>query len=247
MTALQVRNAFGDGTRLAKLDGLGSQSGNAKVIDFVTVALPAEGAAIEKGKFYLIMPQNEWVTGTNYYELGAYTFSGPSLDEVEIAEETFAPASGAANPTEASMKTQGTFKSSLNYEVDYDNITSDSNKNPDTSGAYIPAGSYVIGAKGDNTTVFHTQSDLKTKGFRAWLVDVDATSTATPDAVTAVAINGIADITAIDEVFADELKAKPTNGAVYDMSGRKVADNQQSMGKLNKGIYIVNGKKIVIK
>ena len=247
MTALQVRNAFGDGTRLAKLDGLGSQSGNAKVIDFVTVALPAEGAAIDKGKFYLIMPQNEWVTGTNYYELGAYTFSGTSLDEVEIAKETFAPASGAANPTEASVMTQGTFKSSRNYTVDYDNITSDSNKDPDTSGAYIPAGSYVIGAKGNNTTVFHTQSDLKTKGFRAWLVDVDATSEAKPDIVTAVAINGIADITAIDEVFADELKAKPTNGAVYDTSGRKVADNQQSMGKLNKGIYIVNGKKIVIK
>ena len=247
MTALQVRNAFGDGTRLAKLDGLGSQSGNAKVIDFVTVALPAEGAAIEKGKFYLIMPQNEWATGTNYYELGAYTFSGPSLDAVKIVEETFAPFEGAANPTEASVMTQGTFKSSLNYTVDYDNITSESNKNPDTSGAYIPAGSYVIGAKGNNTTVFHTQSDLKTKGFRAWLVDVDATSEAKPDVVTAVAINGISDITAIDEVFADELKAKPTNGAVYDMSGRKVADNQQSMGKLNKGIYIVNGKKIVIK
>ena len=247
MTALQVRNAFGDGTRLAKLDGLGSQSGNAKVIDFVTVALPAEGAAIEKGKFYLIMPQNEWVTGTNYYELGAYTFSGPSLDAVEIKEDTFAPYEGAANPTEASVMTQGTFKSSLDYEEAYDNITSESTKNPDTSGAYIPAGSYVIGAKGNNTTVFHTQSDLKTKGFRAWLVDVDATSEAKPDIVTAVAINGISDITAIDEVFADELKAKPTNGAVYDMSGRKVTDNQQSMGKLNKGIYIVNGKKIVIK
>lgn len=37
------------------------------------------------------------------------------------------------------------------------------------------------------------------------------------------------------------------DGAVYDLSGRKVAESVQSMNRLAKGIYIVNGRKVVIK
>ncbi|MBQ6162774.1 MAG: hypothetical protein IJK21_09050 [Prevotella sp.] len=246
MTALQVRNAFGDGTRVAKLEGLGTRSKNAKILDFVTVALPAEGAAIEKGKFYLIMPENEPATGTDYYELGAYTFSGTTLDAAKIAEDVFTPAEGAANPTEASVMTKGTYKSTPGYEYENGNKFGESEEK--VEGTYIPARSYVIGAQGENTTIFHTVSDLKTKGFRAWLVDVEGETT--QNTISSVAINGIADITAIDEVLADELKAKPTNGAIYDISGRKVGEisdlNSQSF-TLSKGIYIVNGKKVVIK
>ncbi|MBQ5971271.1 MAG: hypothetical protein IJL45_02550 [Prevotella sp.] len=246
MTALQVRNAFGDGTRVAKLEGLGTRSKNAKILDFVTVALPAEGAAIEKGKFYLIMPENKPATGTDYYELGAYTFSGTTLDAAKIAEDVFTPAEGAANPTEASVMTKGTYKSTPGYEYENGNKFGESEEK--VEGTYIPARSYVIGAQGENTTIFHTVSDLKTKGFRAWLVDVEGETT--QNTISSVAINGIADITAIDEVLADELKAKPTNGAIYDISGRKVGEisdlNSQSF-TLSKGIYIVNGKKVVIK
>jgi len=36
-------------------------------------------------------------------------------------------------------------------------------------------------------------------------------------------------------------------GAIYDLSGRKVADSLPQAGQLSKGIYIVNGRKIVIK
>lgn len=36
-------------------------------------------------------------------------------------------------------------------------------------------------------------------------------------------------------------------GDVYDLSGRKLADSIQSMPSLSKGIYIVNGRKVVIK
>jgi len=35
--------------------------------------------------------------------------------------------------------------------------------------------------------------------------------------------------------------------AIYDLNGRKVAEGQLSNGQLPKGIYIQNGKKIVIK
>ncbi|MBO7068223.1 MAG: CotH kinase family protein [Bacteroidaceae bacterium] len=43
------------------------------------------------------------------------------------------------------------------------------------------------------------------------------------------------------------LFAGKTDGAVYDLSGRKVADGKLSIGKLPKGIYIINGTKIAVK
>lgn len=38
-----------------------------------------------------------------------------------------------------------------------------------------------------------------------------------------------------------------TQGAIYDLSGRKVADSISQADQLSKGIYIVNGRKIIIK
>ena len=43
------------------------------------------------------------------------------------------------------------------------------------------------------------------------------------------------------------LKADNEKGDVYDLSGRKVKDNSDSLKDLPKGIYIVNGKKVVVK
>lgn len=67
--------------------------------------------------------------------------------------------------------------------------------------------------------------------FHAYLDVKDQTST-----LARVAING-STLTAINGVTAD----KVANTAVYDLSGRRV------YGKLQKGLYIMNGKKVVVK
>lgn len=54
--------------------------------------------------------------------------------------------------------------------------------------------------------------------------------------LNAVAFDG-STVTAINGIAAD----KVANTAVYDLSGRRVN------GKLNKGLYIMNGKKVVVK
>lgn len=56
------------------------------------------------------------------------------------------------------------------------------------------------------------------------------------EAPTGVAFDG-STVTAINGIAAD----KVANTAVYDLSGRRV------YGKLNKGLYIMNGKKVVVK
>ena len=55
------------------------------------------------------------------------------------------------------------------------------------------------------------------------------------EGVASVAFDG--SVTAINNIAAD----KVADTAVYDLSGRRVN------GKLNKGLYIMNGKKVVVK
>lgn len=86
------------------------------------------------------------------------------------------------------------------------------------------AGKYGIDKKGD---LHKGASDAYVNPFHAYL-NVEAPTGVAFDGSTVTAINGIA---------AD----KVADTAVYDLSGRRVN------GKLNKGLYIMNGKKVVVK
>ena len=57
-----------------------------------------------------------------------------------------------------------------------------------------------------------------------------------------------ADETGIENIEHSTLNIEHSEGAVYDLSGRKI-NGQSSMvnGQLSKGIYIMNGKKVSFK
>lgn len=249
LTAVQVRNAFGDDARVAELKGIGvaDLSNNADIIDFASVSLGAEDQAIQAGKMYLVMPTKDpsaGIASTNnkdYYTLGAASFNGTTLDAVTMNADEYTPAAGSKNADgHNKIKIDGTFFSSLNYED-----TSSGNKNPDKTGAYVPAGSYVMGLKNGVYAMYYTQSDLKTKGFRAWVVDLEAQAAKT----FVIALNGVYDETdGIESIFDDDATVVvPQNSSIYDLSGRKVAGKASELNTLPKGMYIVNGKKYIVK
>lgn len=101
----------------------------------------------------------------------------------------------------------------------------------DFVGVYTPQGAegkYGIDDKG----MLHEGGAKATiAAFHAYLNVISPAS-----APARVAING-STLTAINGVTAD----KVANTAVYDLSGRRV------YGKLQKGLYIMNGKKVVVK
>ncbi len=161
--------------------------------------------------------------------MGSFTFSSGSM--IPVDESTRYNSAG-----HNSIEVRGTYYSSFDY-------TSGSNKNPDKTGPYVPAGSYVFGMKNGVYTVYYTQSDLKTKGFRAWIVDVESQQAK----AFKMAINGVSDeTTAIEDVFVNT-GVVINSPVVYDMSGRRVAESVNQLNTLPKGIYIVNGKKYVVK
>ena len=112
------------------------------------------------------------------------------------------------------------------------------------SKAVIPAGSFVLGAS--NGEWYHTESDINSiKGFRAWL---DASEVpAEKLAKLSFSFNGVVDggVTAIDGVEVSK-PATPFSQNVYDLNGR-IVNTKGNVDGLAKGIYIVNGKKVVIK
>lgn len=247
LTAVQIRNAFGNSARLAKLADFGEISRSNTCIDFVTVPLPAEGAALEAGQFYLIMPMADGVSsGTGedsyiYYPMGSNFYFTTAGEDASLNGHTYASlskdggwaASGEWDPvvSEVVYDVASGLKDNGNRIQSYATyVSSGDEKN-------VPSGSYVL-RKGD---MYHTQSDMKIKGFRGWLREA-----ATSNSVT-IRINGfktdIDPATIIESIEATD-KAPTVNG-IYDLTGRRIAAD--NVNALPKGLYIVNGKKIYVK
>ncbi len=236
LTAVQVRHAFGDGTKVAVLHGLGTLSGNKEIIDFKSIALPAEGAAITAGQMYIIKPKNGPLTSSEndpydegqyrtYYDMGNATFNSSDLpatpdDSYWVSDK--GAGIGTAGGATVAVKAHATY----------------------FNGKEIPAGSYVLGQH--KTTkkynMYYLTSKTTIKGFRGWITDDD---NVLRNQSKSISINGVFDETdAIDGLTMDERLLQ--NGAIYDLSGRKVGA-VANMSQLPKGLYIVNGKKYVVK
>lgn len=120
---------------------------------------------------------------------------------------------------------------SLSFENKEIVVTPETLADNDFVGVYVPTsgkGKYGINDKGElqkggeGTTI---------NAFHAYLKVNDA-----KPAPARIALNGSI-LTAINGITAD----KVVDTAVYDISGRRV------YGKLHKGLYIINGKKVVVK
>lgn len=221
LTNAQVRNVFGDDVKLAKLHGLGTLSGNSGIIDFQSVNLGSDGTAINAGDFYIIQPTKAPTTnaetGEKYYTIGRRTFTLSDL-----------PATHSTTVTDESGSLH------ISAYATYVN------------GGQAPAHSYVLGTKKNEDTIYmyYLSKATNMKGFRGYLVDEDG------------ALGSKSADIFLGEIFDDETlyidgfhNHKTTNdGYIYDMMGRKVSKaNETSADNLPKGMYIMNGKKFIVK
>lgn len=264
MTAVQVRTAFGPGVRVAELSGLGrkengtvTQSGY--YIDFNTVSLPAEGNAITAGKLYLVMPEYEptdapattaYPEGYKYYPLGNGTFSPSQF--VSTAVQDVPDVTGTH---ENVAKSKATYVATTGY-TNYTNGTiTDAQLSSITNGVYVPKsyesggityGSYVLGtaaADATTTNMYRLKDNMRIKGFRGWIEDVPNATQSTAK----VAINGIFDMD--EPTFIEGLESSTStrnDGRIYNINGQMVGQGEK-LSTLPKGLYIVNGKKYVVK
>ena len=231
LNAGQVKTAFGT-TKLAKLNGADKNR-----IYFELVNLDDDAAtAIEAGKLYIINPQNKMPTDQtekhhsvevpkpnirDYYTINQVTFN-EELTESRKKDELWAGASSDGGQ----MRMVGTYVN-IPQTADADNP--------------IPAKSYVLSG---GKWIYATNGVSKVKGLRGWIeTGIGNTSKSLIFNIDGVDEEEVS--TGIDGLFVNgaETNTSISKTGVYSLSGQKISDNTN----LPKGIYIVNGRKMIVK
>ena len=228
LTNAQVKQAFGDDVKVAKLAGVGGVTDRESSIDFRTVDLSQEGIAIEPAQMYLVKPTKdgvdmnmEFADGTpvsgKMYLIGRRALDGSKITDGTLTiKPTYGKPAEGAEITGAQVDFMGTY------------VALDATKGPQV-GAYAWSG-------GD---MYHLKKANAIKGFRGWLVDHTGTKS--------IKFNiGDGSVTSIDEVIANDRGGK-TSDAVYTVDGVKIRDNASSLEGLPAGLYIFKGKTHLVK
>lgn len=178
--------------------------------------------------------QSQWGEGTKVAEYTGCTESTmkfTSVDRIEAGKPYL------VYPTKA--------HADGNDYYEFTNVTSFENNpthvswSPVTYKGYFykttaPKGAYVL----RKNVVYHLQSDMTMKGFRAYFAE-EAGNQAK---IANWTLDG-GEATGIDEVVVDT--DHPAD--IYQLDGRLARGNAASLHGLSKGVYIVNGKKIIVK
>lgn len=230
LTAAQIQTAFGGETRVSRFNGL-----DADCITFVTQHIANDG--MEAGVPYLICPKGTKNTvaamseGTSYYvPKGNNTrYVIENTDNTDIyaihgVEKTVAALPAAQTVTAGGLAFEGTyFRKPVGLS---------------TSGQE----NYVI-TKGQMYHLTNT-TDKTVWGTYAYLHMPKETGTQVKT-LSVVAPDGRADeVTAIDGIVIDG-GADAANYDIFSLSGQKVGKG--SLGDLPKGLYIMNGRKFLVK
>ena len=103
-----------------------------------------------------------------------------------------------------------------------------------------PANAYVV----NNGNMYHLSSDWNNFVGTSWYITItDAQGNAK---ALSFSFDGDSSTTAIENVTRQEDAAVQTDGFVYNLSGQRVG-TRNNMSNLSSGIYIVAGKKVVVK
>lgn len=259
LTGEQVRNAFGDDCELLKLHSIGILSNNDCIIDFETVNLLTLKNVVAADTLYMLKPTKEPIFGETprgemayYYDLGRMFFStnGENEDPTYTYPVMDLSVCYGQQPVDSYNGTndgRGYVTYTQTPDFDAFRVSLEGNKlasvdSPD--GSYAPKGSYAMsGGK-----MYELSRDTRIKGFRGWItlthsIFEDAASSA---AGAKIAINGVLDRDTPASIEQHVIIPVNPNSitAVYDLSGRKVGTSVEG---LPKGLYIVGGKKLLVK
>lgn len=234
LTEEEVQRIFGAGTQLIQLNN-GTINGNAARLEFIY----HEIQNVLPGHPYLIKP-----TGVEVDETNDATASVDKDGDGNIT--AFTVYSKCVNPFISQVDIDCgayTFKGTPGY------CTADKTNNnvPGYSVNYVENDIFISEGNGK---LYVSGGSSYGKGYRAWIAKDASASAAKISSISLVIDNPGDDddneTTTIDmaDVDPDALNALGVATGVYNLNGQKVSDD---MHNLPKGIYIVNGKKIIRK
>lgn len=248
LTVGQVKSIFGDQVHISEFKGANDKNHPQRIIfDPITANRnDADAIAIEAGNLYLVKPtadggmpkgqekkeftyNGNTISVTDYYTIVGVTFKKKS----EIADNAYSGrVMGDTGSEEFGTKQQVQFVGT--YVKCFDNDL-------------IPRNSYVLNGNNKGGTAglwYYRTVETKTKGFRGWLQSV----TGQASKVFEYEIEGVVEqvngnTTAIDGIEA----AQQHSANIYNLNGQLVRQGATSTEGLPSGLYIVGGKKLVVK
>ena len=223
LTGDQVKQTFG-GDQEVKLSVYDRVEGTC--VYFKTVDTDKEG--IVAGKPYIIKVGKKADIETKNDE---YTFPWGNNTTVKVKGPIY-QVKGVVPPTFMGEGVTKEEKISGGYKVQFHGFYYD-------PGA-APANAYVV----NNGDMYHLSSDWNNFVGTSWYVTItDAQGYAK---ALSFSFDGDSSTTAIENVAGQEDAAVQTDGFVYNLSGQRVG-TRNDMGNLSSGIYVVAGKKFVVK
>lgn len=223
LTGDQVKQTFG-GDQEVKLSVYDRVEGTC--VYFKTVDTDKEG--IVAGIPYIIKVGKEADIKTKNDE---YTFPWGNNTTVKVKGPIY-QVKGVVPPTFMGEGVTKEEKISGGYKVQFNGFYYD-------PGA-APANAYVV----NNGDMYHLSSDWNNFVGTSWYVTItDAQGYAK---ALSFSFDGDSSTTAIENVAGQEDAAVQTDGFVYNLSGQRVG-TRNDMSNLSSGIYVVAGKKFVVK
>lgn len=259
LTLKQLRDAFGPSTRLAQLEKLTESGIQFKSVDFTNKA--EDYVALEAYKPYLIIPEKAAGQAAEYTSV--YVKTGASAAEtmrVKIAANHFVIpkvslsvedlqnvdkktwATAVSTSTDGKMEAWGTLARTFGtVSNDVENGYQFKNDGQIIKGRDNLIGSYFF----DNGKMYHSDSRVRgLRGFSCWFKPVNGKSQNAQFTLDGVTQSGT---TALDDIFTDgEQPVSRFAQGVYNLNGQLVKQGNSTAG-LPSGVYIVNGKKCIVR
>ena len=244
----QVKSIFGDQVHISEFKGACDNDHPQRIIfDPITADRTNNDAiAIEAGKLYLVKPivGKEMPTGQPEKK---FTYNGNTIsvtDYYTIIGVTFKQKKDvqSVNYSDRVMGTTGSEEFGKPNQVQFVGTYVKCFDNDQ-----IPANSYVLNGNNVGGTAglwYYRTKQTKTKGFRGWLQPANGQSAKGIEyEIEGVVDQMNGDATAIDGIEAEQQH----NANIYNLNGQLVRQGATSTEGLPSGLYIVGGKKVVVK
>ena len=260
LTLKQLRDAFGPSTRLAQLEKLTESGIQFQSVDFTDMA--DDAIALHAYKPYLIIPEKAEGQAAEYTSV--YVKTGASAAEsmrVKIAKDHFVIpkvslsvgdlknkvnqntwAAALSTSTVGKMEAWGTL--ARTFGTVSDNV--ENGYQFENDGKIIDPRDNLIGSYFfANGKMYHSTGRVRgLRGFSCWFKPAEGTTQSVKFTLDGVTQSGT---TALDDIFTDgeQTVSRFANG-VYNLNGQLVKQGNSTAG-LPSGMYIVNGKKCIVR
>ena len=260
LTLKQLRDAFGPSTRLAQLDKLTESGIQFQSVDFTDKA--DDYVALQAYKPYLIIPEKDKGQAAEYTSV--YVETGASTAEymrVKIAANHFVIPKVSLSVEDLKKVNQTTWATAVSTSIDgkmeaWGTLARTfGTESDDVENGYVFTNNGEIIASRDNLIgsyffangkMYHSDSRVRgLRGFSCWFKPAkDAANANAQFTLDGVTQSGT---TALDEILADyeQTVSRFANG-VYNLNGQLVKQGNSTAG-LPSGVYIVGGKKCIVR